>query len=239
MKLKYTLAALAATTLASNAAITLTKDVTAFTNYALGSAVHDGTSFTGDFSSATATGVLTGDSLAITPAANGWVQIDNGTSAFESIGNNDWTMELTLTLTGTTGVAMWADPSTAAAGGILYIGSTTGLGTGAVTNGSNGNLDTTSNVGTHTFRMAYDQAASAISIWRDGVLVTDSFTPANPGGGPRLIVGDCCSSLGGGNNFTIEALSYDTGGAFAPVPEPSSTALLGLGGLALILRRRK
>ena len=239
MKLKYTLAALAATTLASNAAITLTKDVTAFTNYALGSAVHDGTSFTGDFSSATATGVLTGDSLAITPAANGWVQIDNGTSAFETtIGTGDWTLEATLTLTGSKGLALWADPSAGATGGILYIG-TNGIGTAAATNGSNADLDTNSNVGTHTFRMAYDSAETAISIWRDGVLVTDTFAPSNPGGGPRLILGDCCSSLGGGNNFTIEALSYDTGGAFAPVPEPSSTALLGLGGLALILRRRK
>ena len=42
--------------------------------------------------------------------------------------------------------------------------------------------------------------------------------------------------------------TFETGGAtwgtfagiqFAPVPEPSTTALLGLGGLALILRRRK
>ncbi len=39
-----------------------------------------------------------------------------------------------------------------------------------------------------------------------------------------------------GNNATLNALSIADG---APIPEPSSTALLGLGGLALILRRRK
>ena len=33
--------------------------------------------------------------------------------------------------------------------------------------------------------------------------------------------------------------TYKTDGSIFAVPEPSSTALLGLGGLALILRRRK
>ncbi len=44
-------------------------------------------------------------------------------------------------------------------------------------------------------------------------------------------------------NATAEAGGSDTIGAFVlnttAIPEPSSTALLGLGGLALILRRRK
>ena len=38
------------------------------------------------------------------------------------------------------------------------------------------------------------------------------------------------------DNFTISEVTLT---ALAPVPEPSSTALLGLGGLALILRRKK
>ena len=239
MKLKHTITALAVTTLASNAAITTMLAANGFTNYNLGSDIHNGTTFSGDFSSVDATGVLTGDSLAVTPLANGWVQQDNGTSDFESaIGTGDWTVETTITLTGTKGIALWIDPSTGATGGLLYIG-TNGLGTGAATNGSNANLDTNSNVGTHSFRMAYDSAASAISVWRDGALVTDTFTPSNPGGGPRLILGDCCSSLAGGNTFTIEAFSYDTSGAFAPIPEPSSVTLLVLSGLALLRRRRK
>lgn len=41
----------------------------------------------------------------------------------------------------------------------------------------------------------------------------------------------------GGNNIALNQLTLN--GNVAAVPEPSSTALLGLGGLALILRRRK
>ena len=51
---------------------------------------------------------------------------------------------------------------------------------------------------------------------------------------------------GAADNFTIDVFSDDGGRGsingiqiIAAVPEPSSTALLGLGGLALILRRRK
>ena len=66
--------------------------------------------------------------------------------------------------------------------------------------------------------------------WGDGLLVTGTF------------VADATTQ-----DFTIEA--FNVGGATAggqlnailvhEVPEPSSAALLGLGGLALILRRRK
>lgn len=71
---------------------------------------------------------------------------------------------------------------------------------------------------------------------------------------PVLTIGDVISWSGSGT-FTLSAETYDTffesgtytaplnGGDYviniAPVPEPSSTALLGLGGLALFLRRRK
>ncbi len=41
---------------------------------------------------------------------------------------------------------------------------------------------------------------------------------------------------GSGNGSSFDLMSVTD---FTPVPEPSSTALLGLGGLALILRRRK
>ncbi len=40
----------------------------------------------------------------------------------------------------------------------------------------------------------------------------------------------------GSSDFTLRQISFS---GTAPVPEPSSTALLGLGGLALILRRKK
>jgi hypothetical protein len=46
-------------------------------------------------------------------------------------------------------------------------------------------------------------------------------------------------TLGGNAYGGSENLGYDNIALNAAVPEPSSTALLGLGGLALILRRRK
>lgn len=49
-----------------------------------------------------------------------------------------------------------------------------------------------------------------------------------------LTVGDSSSN---DSQFAITGIQYDND-VFA-VPEPSSTALLGLGGLALLLRRRK
>ncbi len=41
------------------------------------------------------------------------------------------------------------------------------------------------------------------------------------------------------DHFSTTGASNNTGYQLTAVPEPSSTALLGLGGLALILRRRK
>jgi len=45
------------------------------------------------------------------------------------------------------------------------------------------------------------------------------------------------AAAGGGDGFRVSNFSFSVD--VTPVPEPSSTALLGLGGLALILRRRK
>ncbi|MBT8036430.1 MAG: PEP-CTERM sorting domain-containing protein [Verrucomicrobiae bacterium] len=63
----------------------------------------------------------------------------------------------------------------------------------------------------------YDITTAGVSDVAAGTDITFGYL-GGAGGGEEL------------SSFTITA---------APVPEPSSTALLGLGGLALILRRRK
>lgn len=244
MKLKYTLAALAVTTIGAHAAITATKDTADFNHNYDGNEIWDGTSYVGDWSEAgpgvDESLVGGGTVLRITNQGvdNGWIQIDNGTSDFEAI-TGDYTLEVTVTLDGTDGFALWSDPN--GPGDIIYIGAN-GIGTGGNGTGSNQDLSSVSNVGTHTFRLAHDSTLGELNLWRDGVLVTDALPVGTLGlGGPRLIVGDCCSGTGGVlfDSIDIHNISYDTTGGFAPVPEPSSAALLGLGGLALILRRRK
>ncbi|MGJ8655204.1 MAG: PEP-CTERM sorting domain-containing protein [Akkermansiaceae bacterium] len=54
--------------------------------------------------------------------------------------------------------------------------------------------------------------------------------------GDKIIIQAANSNASAGNNFNRATIG---GATFDVVPEPSSTALLGLGGLALILRRRK
>jgi len=46
-------------------------------------------------------------------------------------------------------------------------------------------------------------------------------------------------TIGGDNSAAFADVFQVSGNTLSLVPEPSSTALLGLGGLALILRRRK
>lgn len=247
MKLKYTLAALAVTTMAADAVILATKDTSAFTNQYNGDQIWDGAGYVNDWSvngAAPVTPTLTGSVLTVTNTgtANSWIQQTTGDIL--TLGATDgWTLEVTLGLDGTDGLALWQDGSNGFNGVLIYVGAN-GIGTSGNGTATNQDISAVSNVGVHTFRLAYDSANIAINIWRDGVFVTDVAAPGNPGGGPRLIVGDCCSNATAGvlfDSIDVHNISYDLAGAFAPVPvpEPSSTALLGFGGLALILRRRK
>ena len=56
-------------------------------------------------------------------------------------------------------------------------------------------------------------------------------TPISLSSGDTLVF----TNVSAGQSFEIDSLDLDV----VVVPEPSSTALLGLGGLALLMRRRK
>lgn len=97
----------------------------------------------------------------------------------------------------------------------------------------------------HVFRLAQEPGigtpgSATYSVWRDGVLVTESLSEAfmNPGL-ERLIFGAFAS-----NNSSTTETDYVrfTAGAFAPVPEPTTMTLLGsgmVGLLAYVWRKRK
>ncbi|MFA9480453.1 PEP-CTERM sorting domain-containing protein [Phycisphaerales bacterium AB-hyl4] len=91
-----------------------------------------------------------------------------------------------------------------------------------------------------TYRIAYDpsadEGAGAYSAWIDNILVSDELT-GNASTTNQLLFGDTSSSRYGGTT-TWDYVRWDTTGAYAPIPEPASLALLGIGGALLLGRRR-
>jgi len=96
--------------------------------------------------------------------------------------------------------------------------------------------------GFHVFRLAFDPATLRYSMWRDAVLLAD--------GASNSTFGDMFPSINALNRLQVG----DNGGFFAGVveldyvrftrgafltPEPASAAMLALGGLATLRRRRK
>ena len=67
--------------------------------------------------------------------------------------------------------------------------------------------------------------------------LTLSFTEASTLSAGTYGITITSAESAGGTNFGID--NFQLNGTIDPVPEPSSAALLGLGGLALIFRRRK
>lgn len=242
MKTRSLLTGLVATTLvagSASAALTGPLDSSSFDHQANGNQIWDGTNYVGDWDGAVASGGTTADyslngtALAISQTTNnGWIQQDNGASPWESI-TGSWTVEASMVVTsGDAGI--WGALGQAGIITVNTSGVTTGIGTGA-------DLDSSDNSdGFHTFRLAYDSDVDLYYVWRDGVLLTSTMGAAINLGNTRLIVGDCCSSVGGsGSAYEIAYVRYDGDGAYAPIPEPGSLALLGLGGLMIARRRRR
>ncbi|QQL44945.1 PEP-CTERM sorting domain-containing protein [Sulfuriroseicoccus oceanibius] len=100
--------------------------------------------------------------------------------------------------------------------------------------------------GFHTMRVA-KEGGDNYYIWIDDVLLNaDLSTPIGGGNGNfnsggSWFIGDYSSGGFGSADWGVDYIRMEADGAFAPVavPEPSSAVLLGLGGAALILRRRK
>ncbi len=89
----------------------------------------------------------------------------------------------------------------------------------------------------HTIRVGLESSGDATVWWDDAEVATVAEADmGNVAAGTQAVWGDSNSALDDGV-LEIDYVRYATD--FTPVPEPSSTALLGLGGIALILRRRK
>ncbi|MEJ6778803.1 MAG: PEP-CTERM sorting domain-containing protein [Akkermansiaceae bacterium] len=277
MKMKYTLAALAVTTMAANAALSSFRDYSADFDttgenadgaYIWGMEIDpinnvanvdvDGNAVF-DFHSSGTTAVNVADGKA--GHADGtlfrWDYTGaptRGTSGYENGTGKDYTFEIGLDILGT-----GTEGTRGVFGIALEMGSsyTSGdvqleIGEDSLTFQGGAFINTTiapsflagDNTGYHTWRIAHDNTANTLYIWKDAVLIdvgANGFDLTDVGthnGAPgNTFIGDYSGGLAG--DWQLDYIALDTTGAFDAVPEPSSTALLGLGGLALILRRRK
>ncbi|BDS07016.1 hypothetical protein NT6N_20560 [Oceaniferula spumae] len=155
-------------------------------------------------------------------------------------GTANETIQLTVSLTGTTGVA--ANPYLPNYGGDGAVGRDGG---GLIYGSTNDTLTATVALVSSTFSGVTVDGFDEVSF---GGFIASQNESANiiHEGGTTL------ASSPSGNTYTLPPSSFMTidaiSGAFnlvayeiqlTAVPEPSSTALLGLGGLALIMRRRR
>lgn len=89
----------------------------------------------------------------------------------------------------------------------------------------------------HLFRLVREPNLNQYQVWRDGVQIGTNLT-GSVAAENRFWFGDWGGKPGGG---TLDYLRWDTSGAYAPVPEPSSLALVA-GGLVFLggrfLKRR-
>ena len=88
----------------------------------------------------------------------------------------------------------------------------------------------------HIFRVAQAPGATTYSVWRDGVLLSDSLGAGTTGGANEIVFGDFGSVWGG--VCYIDYFRF-TDEAYAPIPEPGTLVLLCGALLSLLVWRRR
>ena len=213
MKIKSTSAALALTFgLAASANAVLISGVT----YTLDTAPDAGAEYT-DSATALTDGLHVTGGSAVTigsdnPAVVGWA---DGTAA-----------QITFNLGGT------FDLNSVTVNGVAVDGFAKNLPSGITVLGSTDN-GATFNALTVGTAASFTEITDGAFTFTNGAAATETYTGAAALTNVRVTLAGAIGT--GHNGFLIDEVSFDG----TAVPEPSSTALLGLGGLALILRRRK
>lgn len=156
---------------------------------------------------------------------------------------SDWTLEIRVTkVTATTqGSAGWFGIATANLNESNSSALTILDDRIRLTNGSDYMIGTDFTTGYQTIRIAHDTADNAYYYWINGTLLNSDLSTAIAGTNGNAFdnntfIGDYSGTIAG--DWQIDYIRIDES-AIAAVPEPSSMALLGLGGLALLRRQRK
>ncbi len=89
----------------------------------------------------------------------------------------------------------------------------------------------------HVLRGAVEGGTNLTSVWLDGNLLIDGLVSQSFNSGELFVVGEWSGNNRGGTT-SIDYVRFDTTGAFAPIPEPSAAALVLLA-TALGFRRRR
>lgn len=237
-------------------AVPIPADSSTFANKYNGDEMFDGTNLVNSWAIAASGGTtadlsLNGSNLVYTYTTNnGWLDHDTGSTPWEvGAPGSSWTVAVKAKITSTDPspfgrFVIWA--ANGSERNILVAGET---GVNQYGFGFDLTSDNTSDF--HEYRIAYDQPTDAYYFYRDNVQVVQSSGVASGLGdgsygqqagtsNNRLIIGDCCSNVGGvGAQVEYEYVRYDMSGAFAPIPEPSTLALAGLGLIGMIGLRRK
>lgn len=240
-KVLTTLAAVTVSTATCQAAISLTKGSSDFDFSYTGSQIHAGGYLNGWSGLADNDGSFdlsnSASTLQLDTTGTSHTSIQGTNAGWSTVRTGDWTFE------------MQAKFNNVANGFALWLGTGTQLALVEVYNDRISEYQDTPQFATgltlndgasHTVRVAFDGSDSLFYVYLDDNLLNPAGqAPLSPFANGDLNLGDFASSTFGDDlDIDVENISF-TDGAFAPVPEPSSTALLGLGGMALLLRRRK